>query len=191
MYLKQHGVEKDDREARKWFEKALENVNTAAYRLGRLCELGSTNTAPDIERAFGYYKQGKSREGVTKYIKRNSTVDCSRDVKIDSKDLNFAFAKFRKVFTHPSILSDPAQAQGVKESLLGRALTAVEECMINLSEIDSEDLAKKRIGFLLTAVTAKKTVPEFIETFEFAGNTYVFIGKENCELAERVRFVLC
>lgn len=191
MYLKQRGVEKDDEEARKWFEKALENVNKAAYRLGRLCELKST---PDIERAFAYYKQGKSEKGIKEYIKRKETkayIRSNSDIKFDSQDLNVAFAEFHKVLAQPAILSDPAQAQVVKESPLGRALTAVEECMINLSEIDSEDLAKKRTGFLLTAVTAKKTVPEFIETFEFAGNTYVSIGKENCALAERVRFVLC
>lgn len=196
MYFKGRGVGKDSGEARKWFEKALENKNTvacrlkAADRLGQLYELGDTNTTPNIERAFEYYKKGKSIKGISKYIKIHPTFNCNKDSKFDYKDMSNAFVEFHKLFTKFSIISHSAQAQVVKESPLGKTLVVIEEALVNLSKIVLEDLGKKRVGFLMTAVTANKTVPKFIETFNFDGRTYVSIGKENCELAENVRLAL-
>ncbi|MBY0502118.1 MAG: hypothetical protein K2P93_09000 [Alphaproteobacteria bacterium] len=190
MYFKHRGIEKNVGEARKWFTKALGKLDKAAYRLGQLYELGDQNTEPNLERAFDYYKKSKSKKCIAKYIKRSADVDCNCDRKFDYTGINVAFSEFYKLFTQSSILSHSAQSDLVKGSPLGKTLAEIEEAAADLSKIVREDLKKKRVGFLMTAVAANQTIPKFIETFEVDGMTYVSVGKDNCELAERIRLAL-
>lgn len=177
-----------EEEAKTWLENALENGQVQAAKcLGRLHFGRGSENAEDYVKAFEYFKRAKY--GMNNFFLINEDYERhGRENSQKQLDDLVAAARVLKRYheEYTLLIDDSNQATVVKESALGQMWKPILKLIESFSQLANQEIYLCDPEFMTNAVTIRKKVDGFIESFQGQGTSFVSIGKKNVELTRYI-----